>query len=30
MLEKLKLMEEKYNDINDKLMDPDVVSDQKA
>lgn len=30
MLEKLKLMEEKYNDINEKLMDPEVIGDQKA
>ncbi|MGN1134836.1 MAG: peptide chain release factor 1 [Oscillospiraceae bacterium] len=30
MLEKLKLTEEKYNDIAEKLMDPDIINDTKA
>lgn len=30
MLEKLKLTEEKYNDIAEKLMNPDIISDTKA
>lgn len=30
MLEKLKLTEEKYNDIAEKLMDPNVINDTKA
>lgn len=30
MLEKLKLTEEKYNSISDKLMDPDVINDTKS
>lgn len=30
MLEKLKLTEEKYNDIAEKLMDPNIISDTKA
>ena len=29
MLEKLKLMEEKYNDINEKLMDINIINDTK-
>ena len=29
MLEKLKIMEEKYNDINEKLMDIEVINDNK-
>ena len=29
MLEKLKAMEEKYNDINEKLMDINVINDTK-
>ncbi len=30
MLEKLKLTEEKYNDIAEKLMNPDIINDTKA
>lgn len=30
MLEKLKLTEEKYNDIAEKLMDPNIINDTKA
>lgn len=30
MLEKLKLTEEKYNDISEKLMNPDIINDTKA
>ena len=29
MLEKLKVMEEKYNDINEKLMDIEIINDTK-
>ena len=30
MLEKLKLTEEKYNDIAEKLMNPDIINDTKG
>ena len=30
MFEKLQLIEERYEEVNRRLMDPDVVSDQNA